>query len=80
MFNKKGQSAGLTAFVIFAVICAGFILYFMYPAVETIRINAVGSLNNQSNPLLMLVLYSLQPILWGIWFVASTAAVIGVSR
>jgi hypothetical protein len=30
--------------------------------------------------LLMLVLYSLQPILWGIWFVASTSAIIGVSR
>ena len=53
---------------------------FMYPAVETIRLTAVADVANQSNPLLMLVLYGLQPILWAIWFIASATAIVAVSR
>jgi len=79
--NNKGQtSGGLTAFVIFAIVCGGFILYFLYAPLETVRLTAIADPANQSNPLLMLVLYGLQPILWGIWFVVSATAVVGASR
>jgi len=74
------EQAGLSAFVIFATLCAGFILYFMYPAVETIRLTAVADVANQANPLLMLVLYGLQPILWTIWLISSATAIVAVSR
>lgn len=75
----RAQANGV-AFVIFAVIVVGFLLFIFYPSLETIRLNAIVEPENISQPFVMLVLYSLQPILWGIWFIASIGAVIFVAR
>lgn len=77
---KKAQSAPLLALIIFMVFVAGFVLYIMYPFLENFRLEAVADPDNQTQPLLMLILYGLQPIIWGIYIVASLGAIIGVSR
>lgn len=75
--NTKGQMAGVfTAILI--VIAFGLILYMFQAPIETLRLNALGQ-SFATNPLIRVMLYGLQQMLWGAWillgglFVAMTA-------
>lgn len=78
--NKKGQMAGVFTSILI-VIAFGLVLYMFQTPIETLRLNAIAS-SWATNPLIRIILYGLQQILWGAWFIlgllfVSTTAVHG---
>lgn len=77
--NKKAQMSGVFT-AIFIVIAFGLILYMFYAPIETIRLNAISDNTFAQNPLIRIILYTLQQMMWAAWlilggfFVAMTVA------
>lgn len=66
--NTKGQMAG-TFTAILIVIAFGLVLYMFQSPIETLRLNALNDPSFSTNPLIRIMLYGLQQILWGAWLI-----------
>lgn len=72
--NTKGQMS-FVFFVIVGVLVAGFLLYQFYPTLNQVRSTALQN-TDQSNVLVVFILYSLMPLIVIAYLVLSVFAVI----
>lgn len=76
--NSRGE-INPSAFVIFLVIVAGFVLAIFTPTINEVRLAQIAQ-TDSSEILQLLYLYLLIPLIWFFWLVLSAMAIISVSQ
>lgn len=73
--NSKGQ-VGNVFIAITIIILTGVLLYTFNDTINTERISLLNDLGSEGDTLLRLILYSLMPLIWGMWIFLSIFVVV----
>lgn len=76
--NKRGQMA-IVFFAILFVLTCGLQLYIFHDSIEQVRLDALNQPYAQ-NAIVRMILYALQPLLWGAWLILGTFAVVSTAN
>jgi uncharacterized BrkB/YihY/UPF0761 family membrane protein len=76
--TKKAQIS-LPIFILFAVLVTGYILSIFSPTINQVRLDQLSA-TPDADIFEKLILYSLMPLLWGVYVVFSIFAVIWASN